>query len=63
MIIPLKELIDNAGNMYSLSCAAIKRVLQLSISGDEEVAKCQGKIVSLAIRQLLEKKIQYRLEE
>lgn len=63
MIIPLKELIRECGNMYAITCAAIKRVMQLSISGDEELAKHHGKIVSVAIKQILEKKIEYKLEE
>jgi DNA-directed RNA polymerase subunit K/omega len=63
LIIPLKELIHNTGNMYTLTCAAIKRVMQLSVSGDEELAKSHGKIVPVAIKQILEKKIEYKLEE
>jgi DNA-directed RNA polymerase subunit K/omega len=49
--------------MYALTCAAIKRVLQLSISPDEELTKHHGKIVPVAIKQILEKKIEYKLEE
>ncbi|MBN1523522.1 MAG: DNA-directed RNA polymerase subunit omega [Spirochaetales bacterium] len=63
MILPLKELIRETGNMYILTCAAIKRVLQLSVAGDEEVHKNHGKIVSVAIKQILEKRIEYKLEE
>jgi len=59
----LKELIREVGNMYTLTCAAIKRVMQLSISGDEELVKYHGKIVSVAIKQILEKKIEYKIEE
>jgi DNA-directed RNA polymerase subunit omega len=63
LIIPLKELIAEKGNMYALTCAAMKRVLQLSVAGDEELTRYHGKIVSLAIKQILEKKIEYKLEE
>ncbi|RPJ05163.1 MAG: DNA-directed RNA polymerase subunit omega [Spirochaetaceae bacterium] len=49
--------------MYIMTCAAIKRVLQLSVAGDEEVYKHHGKIVSVAIKQILEKRIEYKLEE
>ncbi len=63
MIIPFKELVAEKGNMYALTCAVIKRVMQLSVSGDEEIARYHGKIVSLAIKQILEKKIEYKLEE
>jgi DNA-directed RNA polymerase subunit omega len=63
LIIPLKELISYTDNMYIITCAAIKRVLQLAVSQDAEVAKNHGKIVSVAIKQILEKKIEYKLEE
>jgi DNA-directed RNA polymerase subunit omega len=63
LIIPLKELIAEKGNMYAITNAAMKRVLQLSIAGDEELTHHHGKIVSLAIKQILEKKIEYKLEE
>ena len=46
-----------------VTCAAIKRVLQLSVSQDAEVVKNHGKIVSVAIKQILENKIEYKLEE
>ncbi|MBN2351817.1 MAG: DNA-directed RNA polymerase subunit omega [Spirochaetales bacterium] len=49
--------------MYALTCAAMKRVLQLSVAGDEDLTRYHGKIVSLAIKQILEKKIEYKLEE
>jgi DNA-directed RNA polymerase subunit omega len=63
VIIPFKELVAEKGNMYALTCAAVKRVMQLSVSGEEEITKYHGKIVSLAIKQILEKKIEYKLEE
>jgi len=63
VILPIDELIKNQGNMYELACAAIKRVVQLNESEDEEVLKSQKKIVSLALKQILTKNIEYRLEE
>jgi DNA-directed RNA polymerase subunit omega len=63
LIIPLKELVAEKGNMYAITCAIVKRVMQLSLAGDEDIAKHHGKIVSIAIKQILEKKIEYKLEE
>ena len=63
MVLPIEKLIENQGNMYEFTCAVIKRVVQLNVSGDEEIEKNQKKIVSLALKQVLLKKIEYRLEE
>jgi len=62
MIIPLDELIDFNGNRYELTCAAIKRAIQINLTDDEEVKKNKGKIVSTALRQVLKKKVQFKLE-
>ncbi len=63
MIIPLEKLILNQGNVYELTCAAIKRSNQLTITGDEEVEKNNGKVVPTSISQILNKKVEYRIEE
>ena len=62
MIIPLDELIDFKGNRYELTCAAIKRAIQINLTGDEELKKNKGKIVPTALRQILLKKVKYKLE-
>lgn len=62
MIIPLDELIDFKGNRYELTCAAIKRAIQINLTGDEELRKNKGKIVPTALRQVLLKKVKYKLE-
>ncbi len=62
MILPLDLLVDNEENTYELTCAAIKRANQITLTGDEEVVKNNGKIVSTAIKQVLTKKVQYRLD-
>jgi len=43
--------------------AAIKRAHQLTITGDEEIEQNGGKVVSTAIAQVLNKKVEYRIEE
>jgi DNA-directed RNA polymerase subunit omega len=63
MSIPLEKLITNDENVYELTCAAIKRATQLTITGDEEVERNNGKVVPTAIAQILNKKVEYRIEE
>jgi len=63
MIIPLDELIDFKGNRYELTCAAIKRAIQINLTGDEELKKNKGKVVPTALKQVLTKKVKYKLEE
>ncbi|MCK4543751.1 MAG: DNA-directed RNA polymerase subunit omega [Spirochaetales bacterium] len=63
MILPLDDLISNEDNVYALTCAVIRRALQITITGDEEVEENRGKIVSTAIKQVLSKKVEYRIEE
>jgi len=63
MIIPLDRLIEINENIYEMTCAAIRRSNQLTITGDEEVEKNNGKVVPTAISQILNKKVEYRIEE
>lgn len=63
LIVPLDELIDFKGNRYELTCAAIKRAIQVNLTEDEEVKKNKGKIVPTALKQILTKKVQYKIEE
>ncbi len=63
MILPLDRLISYQGNMYELTCAAIRRAYQLTVTGDEELDVNQGKVVSLAVKQILSGKVEYRIEE
>lgn len=63
MIIPLDKLVSWKGNIYIMTTASIKRSNQLTITGDEEVEKNNGKVVPTAIKQLLDKKVEYRIEE
>ncbi|MEM5947854.1 DNA-directed RNA polymerase subunit omega [Spirochaetia bacterium 38H-sp] len=63
MIIPLSELIDYKGNAYELSVAAIKRASQLASLKGKEVEEVGSKIVSLSLKQVLTKEVQFQLEE
>ena len=63
MILPLDLLIGNTDNVYELTCAAIRRAAQITLAGDEEVDENEGKVVSTAAKQILTKKVEYRLEQ
>ena len=62
MGISLDLLVKNQGNMYILTCAVIKRAIQLNITGDEEIDANKGKVVITALNQILSQKVQYQLE-
>ena len=62
MIFPLEELIRFKGGMYEISVAASRRAYQLAMLHDSEVEEHDGKVVSLAARQLFTDEVQYRLE-
>lgn len=61
MIFPLEELIKFKGNIYEITCASSRRAYQLSMVKDDKIEQNDGKVVSLAARQLFEKQIEYRL--
>ncbi len=63
MTIPLDLLESYESNMYELTCAVIRRAYQITITGDEELDVNQGKVVSTSIRQILTRKVEYRIEE
>ncbi len=63
MIIPIDELIDFKGNRYELTCAAIKRAIQINLTEDEELKKNKGKVVPTALRQVLTEKVKYKIEQ
>jgi DNA-directed RNA polymerase subunit omega len=63
MIIPMDCLESEEGNIYQITCAAIRRAYQITVTGDEEIDQNQGKVVSTAISQILTHKVQYRVIE
>ena len=63
MIIPLDLMVDSEDNVYEITCASIRRAVQVTVTGDEEIENNGGKVVSTAIKQVLTKTVQYRLEE
>jgi len=63
MPFPLDKLISRQGNVYQLTCASIKRARQITMAGDEELERENYKIVTGSLAQILENKVQYRLDE
>jgi DNA-directed RNA polymerase subunit omega len=63
MIFPLEELIEYNGNMYAITSAASRRSFQLSMIRDEEIEMNDGKVVSLAARQIFTDEIEFRIEQ
>jgi DNA-directed RNA polymerase subunit omega len=61
MIFPLEELIEYDKNMYEITSAASRRSYQLSMLKDPEIEENDGKVVSLAARQVFTDEIQFRL--
>ena len=63
MIIPLDELIGFKGNRYELTCAAIKRAIQLNLTGHEDLRRNKNKVVPTALNHVLLEKVKYKVEE
>ena len=62
MIFPLRELIEYGDNMYEITTASSRRSYQLSMLKDPEIEENNGKVVSLAARQLFTQEVEFRLE-
>jgi len=69
MIFPLKELIEYDRNMYEITAASSRRSYQLSMlyaASDDDariwIDENDGKVVSLAARQVFSKEIEFRME-
>lgn len=60
MVIPLSLLEGFQGNIYEMTCAAMKRSIQINLAGDDELEANRGKIVSTALKQILTQKVRYR---
>lgn len=61
--IPLEILVSTDKNMYELTNAAIHRAKQISMTGSEALEKAGGKIVSLAIREIVTGEVQYSIKK
>jgi DNA-directed RNA polymerase subunit omega len=63
MILPLNRLIRYEDNIYEMTCASIRRAYQITVTGDEEIEDNNGKVVSTAIKQILDKTVTFQIEE
>ena len=68
MIFPLEELIKYVDNMYEITSASSRRSYQLSMlyGADDDIVKYwvddnDGKVVSLAAKQVFTKEIEFRM--
>jgi DNA-directed RNA polymerase subunit omega len=62
MIFPLEELIQCNDNMYEITAAASRRSYQLSMLREPDSDDFEGKVVSLAARQVFTKEVEFRIE-
>jgi DNA-directed RNA polymerase subunit omega len=61
--IPLGPLVSTDKNMYELTNAAIHRAKQISMAGSEELEASGGKIVSLAISEIVTGEVLYSIKK
>jgi DNA-directed RNA polymerase subunit omega len=62
MIFPLEKLIEYKDNMYEITVAASRRAYQMSMVKDSAIEENDGKVVSLAAKQLFNNEVQFRIE-
>ena len=64
MSIPLDKLIDKEGNIYEMTCVAIKEANIISATSiKDEIEESGEKVVSHVLTQVLNDVIKYSLEE
>ncbi len=61
--IPLGSLVSTDSNMYELTNAAIHRARQISVAGAEGLEAMGGKIVSLAVKEIVTSEVQYYIRK
>ena len=63
MIFPLEQLLKFTGNVYEITVASSRRAYQMAKINDSEIEENEGKVVSVAAKQLFENKVNYRIED
>mgnify|MGYP002625947387 CR=1 FL=1 len=63
MIFPLEQLVKFSNNVYEVTVAASRRAYQMSMIKDPSIEQNDGKVVSLAAKQLFTDQVQYRIEK
>lgn len=62
MSMPLEDLFEFDGNAYEFTVAVNRRAYHLAVLRTPEVERNNGKVVSLSMRQVFGKQIEYRFE-
>jgi DNA-directed RNA polymerase subunit omega len=62
MIFPLESLVKFKGSIYEITSAASRRAYQLAMLKGSVVEENDGKVVSLAAKQLFSGEVHYRIE-
>ena len=60
MIFPLEQTVKFDGNIYEATVAASRRAYQMAMIRDPLIEENDGKVVSLAAKQLFNSEVQYR---
>ena len=63
MVFPLEQLVRFISNVYEITVAASRRAYQMSMIKDPAIEQNDGKVVSLAAKQLFTDQVQYRIEK
>ena len=62
MVFPLEELVKYSDNIYESTVAASRRAFQMAKVEDPEIEENDGKVVSLAARQLFDDEVTFKIE-
>ena len=62
MVFPLEELVKYSDNIYEITVAASRRAFQMAKVEDPEIEENDGKVVSLAARQLFDDEVTFKIE-
>lgn len=63
MIFPLEQLVKFKENVYEITVASNRRAYQMSMVKDPSIAENEGKVVSLAAKQVFNNMVTYRIEQ
>ena len=62
MVFPLEELVKYSDNIYEVTVAASRRAFQLAKVEEPAIEENDGKVVSLAARQLFDDEVTFKIE-
>jgi DNA-directed RNA polymerase subunit omega len=62
-VIPFDRLVDSQDNVYELTSASIRRAEQITVTKNEELKREKIKIVSEALREILEGDVKYSYKD